>query len=153
MKTIGLIACSSTKQSGTHRAADLYTSHLFRLSRAWVEHHCPDGWYILSAKHHLLHPDAQVVSYDQALRDLPAVQRALWNRAVAQQLETLMPCRFIVLAGELYRQALTGLTYDTPLKGLGIGRQLQWLKSNTDTLAIAGTTCSLNTEPTTQRAI
>jgi hypothetical protein len=41
-----------------------------------------------------------------------------------------MPCRFIVFAGELYRQALNGLTYEKPLEGLGIGRQLQWLKRN-----------------------
>jgi len=130
MKTIGLIACSSTKQLGTHRAAELYTSPLFRLSRAWVERHCADGWYILSAKHHLLHPDVQVASYDHALGDLPAAQRSLWSCIVAKQLEALMPCRFIVLAGELYRQALNGLTYEKPLEGLGIGRQLQWLKRN-----------------------
>lgn len=130
MKTIGLVACSSTKQTGTHRAADLYTSPLFRLSRRWVEHHCPDGWYILSAKHHLLDPNDRISSYDRTLRELSAAERALWRRTVAATLNALMPCRFIVLAGELYRHALRDLPYEAPLKGQGIGHQLQWLKHN-----------------------
>lgn len=128
MKTIGLVACSSTKQPGLHRAANLYTSPLFRLSRTWVERNCPDGWYILSAKHHLLDPSDRISSYDKALRDLSPEERSLWASTVAQELDALMPCRFIVFAGELYRRALTNLPYEAPLQGLGIGRQLQWLK-------------------------
>ena len=128
MKTIGLVACSSTKQPGFHRAADLYTSPLFRLSRTWVERNCPDGWYILSAKHHLLHPSDNVCSYDRTLRDLTAGERFVWGCKVTRQLQALMPCHFIAFAGQLYRNALNDLPHAAPLQGLGIGRQLQWLK-------------------------
>jgi len=128
MKTIGLIACSSTKQSGTHCAAELYTSPLFRMSRAWVERNCADGWYILSAQHHLVHPDALVTSYDRTLREMSRAERSAWASKVALQLDALMPCSFFVLAGQLYCQALDDFTFERPLQGLGIGRQLQWLK-------------------------
>lgn len=130
MKTIGLIACASKKQLGSHPAAELYTSPLFRMSRAWVERHCPDGWFILSAKHHLLHPDDIVPCYDHTLKDLTRQQRAHWADTVSAQLQSLGSCNFIVFAGAAYCQALEGLEVERPLQGLGIGQQLRWLKNH-----------------------
>jgi hypothetical protein len=63
---IYLVSCVRRKCTGTHRARDLYVSNWFRAARAVVEATgCP--WFILSAKHALLHPEEMVQDYDLAL--------------------------------------------------------------------------------------
>lgn len=59
-----LIQCTNSKREGTHPARDLYDdSRYFRRMRAWAEAK-DQPWFILSAKHGILHPDDEVSDYD-----------------------------------------------------------------------------------------
>lgn len=69
MRTIALVACSTTKLSTPAPARDLYQGHLFRLSRAWAERFA-SSWYILSAKYAVLDPDRVIEPYDFSMADL-----------------------------------------------------------------------------------
>ena len=66
---VGLIACCSKKRNERSQAKDLYTSTLFKLSRLYVEQRGFD-WWILSAKHDLLHPESVIDPYNLALKDM-----------------------------------------------------------------------------------
>lgn len=125
---IALIACSSSKLPGKHPAGDIYVSTLFRLSRAWAQRYC-DGWFILSAKHHLLHPHECIKSYDLALKDLSRQERECWARITASKIKQLPTSDFILLGGDHYASALQDIVHIRPMKGLFIGQQLQWLQS------------------------
>ncbi|MFE6967114.1 DUF6884 domain-containing protein [Agromyces sp. NPDC057679] len=133
MTTIGLVGCAGQKLQRPAPARDLYVSQLFRKTSAYVERHC-DAWYILSAKHGLVHPDTVLEPYNVRLGDVktgPPVWG--WAKNVTEQLnDTLADVddpHLLVLAGEQYRTILrlTDLPFEVPMKGLGIGEQLGWL--------------------------
>lgn len=136
MATIYLVACSSQKQDARAAAQDLYTSPLFRKSRALAERDA-DDWYILSAKFHALDPHTRLAPYDLTLRTMNADQRRHWAYQAFQALlrfNTLNPGdRVVLLAGKLYREHLVpllegyGLWVEEPLEHFGIGEQLQYL--------------------------
>jgi hypothetical protein len=67
--TIVLVACSARKRGTPCPAKDLYTSTLFRYSRRYAEQF-GDRWYILSARHGLLSPEARISPYEQTLPGL-----------------------------------------------------------------------------------
>ena len=54
--TVGLVACASQKLQRPAPARELYVSQLFKKASAYAGLTC-DRWYILSAKHGLVHPD------------------------------------------------------------------------------------------------
>lgn len=131
---IYLVSCVSQKRSIAVPARDLYTSPLFSKSRAYVER-TGETWFILSAKHGLLHPDETVEPYDLTLKRMPKAERRLWADKVAQQfmphLEGIKTVSF--LAGKDYYEFLVPLlrrkdvAISIPMEGLGIGRRLDWL--------------------------
>lgn len=136
---IGLVGCASMKLKRPAPARDLYTSPLFRKASAHAEATC-DRWYVLSAKHGLVHPDEVVEPYNVKLgrstrdpaTDAPPIHQ--WAQRVREQLRQEMPtdeeAHLVVLAGEQYRTILykdCPWTYDVPMKGLGLGEQLAWL--------------------------
>ena len=135
-RRIGLVSCGKRKQSTSAPARDLYTSTLFRKSRAWVEANC-DAWYILSAQHGLLDPATHTAPYERTLNTLTAPERLRWARRVYEQLHEaglLHPgVEFVWLAGRRYKEhlsrSLTDYAQTDPLRGLGIGKRLQWLKN------------------------
>lgn len=53
--TVGLVGCTSQKLKRPAPARELYVSSLFKKASAFAERSC-DRWYVLSAKHGLLHP-------------------------------------------------------------------------------------------------
>lgn len=55
--TVGLVGCASQKLKRPAPARELYVSPLFKKASAYAEATC-DRWYVLSAKHGLVHPDA-----------------------------------------------------------------------------------------------
>lgn len=126
MNIVGLVACCSQKGSSPCAAKQLYLSSLFRKARAWTEKHC-DEWYILSAEHGLLAPNAVIAPYDRTLNRMTASERRAWGERVWQQLAPLNGSRFIVLAGARYCEPLAGLDHERPMQGMGIGYQLAWL--------------------------
>jgi len=89
MKTIGLLACAKDKKAGLHNACDLYQSHLFSLGKSYLERHC-DAWFILSAKHGLLNPMAEIENYDVTLNTFNKAQRAEWVGRVWKDLSPLV---------------------------------------------------------------
>lgn len=127
---VGLVSCSSAKAEQPAKARDLYTSQLFRKSRQYAEATC-DRWYILSAKHGLVHPDRRIAPYDHRLgRD---IDLDLWTFGVRAQLQhelaDLPGVHLVALAGAEYRRPIAPGPWplSIPMKGMGIGHQLGWL--------------------------
>jgi hypothetical protein len=132
-KKIVLISCASKKKPVPCKARDLYDSPLFRLSIQYARKLEPDIVFILSAKYGLITTDEVIGPYDVTLNDMIASQRRMWASRVIQELQKrtdLQRDHFTILAGERYRHHLLPhlMCYDLPLEGLGIGKQLQYLK-------------------------
>ncbi|WP_347710714.1 MULTISPECIES: DUF6884 domain-containing protein [Cyanophyceae] len=136
MKVIALVSCVSRKQTIASPAKDLYQSDWFKKARAYVEqNHWP--WYILSAQHGLLSPDQVITPYERTLKLLPVQDRRKWADGVFHQITDIatLPCCLKIFSGQAYREHLSerlqecGYQIDVPLLGLGIGKQLSWLKS------------------------
>jgi len=131
---IYLVACVKTKRSEPAKAKDLYVSSLFVKSRAFVEK-TGRPWFVLSAKHHLVHPETVTCPYEQTLKTESINKRREWARTVLRQLEPhLGGVRCVVfLAGKEYREHLTpalrkrGIDVVVPMNGLPFGKQLRWL--------------------------
>jgi cytoplasmic iron level regulating protein YaaA (DUF328/UPF0246 family) len=133
MKKIVLISCVSKKCKSKAPAKDLYKSTLFKLNLQYAQSLSPDEIYILSAKYGLLGLYEEIEPYDVTLNKMDRAARQNWSRKVLKQLEehcNLQNDHFIILAGEKYRQFLIHHlnSYEIPLKGLTIGKQLQYLK-------------------------
>jgi hypothetical protein len=134
MSRICLVSCVRTKSKTASRAAELYTSPLFRKARDLARAEF-DEWYILSAKYGLIRPDAVIKPYDLTLNAMSREQRRQWaSRVFAQLSPKLRPGDEITfLAGENYCSDLSEMVKETgtrvrePLHGMGIGKRLQWL--------------------------
>ena len=134
MAKICLVSCVRSKCGRATKAKDLYISPLFRKARKYAERNA-DRWYILSAKHHLVDPEAVIAPYEKTLNKMPRAERREWSHQVfAQIAELSKPSDDVVfLAGERYREDLVPLLQERgncvsiPMRGLSIGRQLQWL--------------------------
>lgn len=114
-------------------AADLYQSAWFKKARAYVEaRNAP--WFILSALHGLVDPKVVIAPYDMTLIGMSSHERDAWGQRVIAQLQERQistNTEIVVLAGEKYRKPLAGWLGDratVPMRGLGIGEQLSWLK-------------------------
>jgi cytoplasmic iron level regulating protein YaaA (DUF328/UPF0246 family) len=134
MKKITLISCVSKKLENKARAEDLYISNLFKLSLEYARKQNPDDIFILSAKYGLLALDDEIEPYDETLNTMKINQRKNWAREVVKQLKAkadLDKDHFIILAGKKYREFLTShlKSYEIPLEGLSIGKQLKFLKN------------------------
>ena len=133
MKRIVLIACVSKKREKRSKAEKLYTSTLFKLNLQYARKLKPHNIFVLSAKHGLISLDRIIAPYDVTLNNMPVKERKAWSRKVLRQIHeycNIEQDHFIFLAGERYRQDLLPhlKSYEIPLKGLSIGKQLQFLK-------------------------
>jgi len=136
MANIGLISCVSKKANVPMQAKNLYTSDLFRKSKAYVESEC-DRWFILSAKYGLVEPEQIIHPYNETLNSKSSKEKLSWALSVFDKLKNNVNANdeIVFIAGENYRKHLIplleqmGCTVTVPLKGLGIGKQLKWLKS------------------------
>lgn len=130
--TIGFVGCASQKLRRPAPARELYVSSLFKKASAYAQATC-DRWYVLSAKHGLVHPDTVLEPYDMKLGTISGPPIQHWAKVVRNQLKDelagLEDFRLVALCGGQYRTALDGGTweYETPMEGLGIGQQLAWL--------------------------
>lgn len=108
-------------------------SALFRAALQYAQQFSPDRIFILSAKYGLVQLDDEIDPYDVTLKDMSVQERKRWASKVLQELRRycdLERDHFIILAGNRYREYLLPhlKSYDIPLAGLPIGRQLQYLK-------------------------
>lgn len=139
VKTVHLVSCVSRKRDHRLAAKDLYISDWFVKARAYVEQ-AGDEWFILSAEHGLVSPEAVIDPYERTLNTMRIADRRAWGSKVLKQLLLKLQGvdRVVILAGARYREFLVdairakGLTVDIPLEGMRIGEQLRWLKRNTE---------------------
>jgi hypothetical protein len=132
---LALVSCVKLKQSVPAAAKDLYVSALFRAMRHYAETHA-DRWMILSAEHGLLAPDTIIAPYERTLNRMNAEERRTWASRVLASLESEVAGidTVLMLAGTRYREGIIPaleqrrLRVEVPLKGRGLGQQLQWLK-------------------------
>lgn len=85
-----LIPCGNAKLAHAAPARDLYTGSLFRLARRFAEARGP--WWILSAKHGLVHPDTVLEPYNVTLQGPNREDYArVWATLVAGQVAANIP--------------------------------------------------------------
>lgn len=129
-----LVSCVSKKLEVAAEAKDLYVSALFLKARAYVENR-DERWFILSAKYGLVHPEQVIEPYNLTLNSMGVADRRLWSERVMAQIQPHLNdvSSVVFLAGQKYRELLElevaslGVAVQVPMKGLSIGRQLNWL--------------------------
>jgi cytoplasmic iron level regulating protein YaaA (DUF328/UPF0246 family) len=132
------VSCVARKREGTFAAKDLYQSEWFLKARRYVES-IGARWYILSALYGLLDPDQEIATYNRTLKTMAVIERRTWASEVSSALGHLIVARdkVVFLAGMAYREFLeplldeAGIAVEVPMKGLQIGKQLQWLARET----------------------
>ena len=132
MRKIVLISCVSQKLPCRARARHLYISPLFKKNLAYAQRLNPDAIFVLSAKYGLVDLDQEIEPYDLTLNTMSADQIKTWAFRVLAQLSEradLSEDHFVFLAGQKYRKYLLPKlkSYEIPMKGLPIGKQLQFL--------------------------
>ena len=132
VKKIVLISCVSKKLPNRAPARDLYVSPLFRLNLKYAQILRPDAIFIVSALYGLLDLDTVVEPYNLTLNTMSSHDVQDWAKRVLKQLREradLEHDHFVFLAGHKYRTFLVpGLhSFDIPMEGLTIGRQLHYL--------------------------
>ncbi|TET55369.1 MAG: hypothetical protein E3J64_00350 [Anaerolineales bacterium] len=123
---IGLVSCTKRKLDHACPARELYSaSALFRKARAYCERHY-DAWYILSAKHDLVHPGDDLAPYDVTLKRMGVADRRAWGRRVSADLRALGDHVFYAHAGKDYLEYIAGVNLVNVLEGLTFGQRLRW---------------------------
>ncbi len=134
MAKIVLIACASKKVTKKAKAKEIYISPLFKLNLTYAQSINPDKIFILSAKHGLLDLEQKIEPYNETLNKKTKEQKRMWTNKILEQIKAknidLRTDEIIFLAGENYRRYLVDYitNYKVPMQGLGIGKQLKWLK-------------------------
>jgi F0F1-type ATP synthase beta subunit len=132
---IVLIACASKKLGEKAKARNIYTSTLFKLNLKYAQSLNPDKIFVISAKHGMLDLNEEIEPYNETLNKMKIENRKLWAEKVLEQLKKISDIEkdeIIFLAGKKYREFLIPhiKNYKVPLMGLGIGKQLKFLKEN-----------------------
>lgn len=136
MAKIVLISCVSKKLDLKAKAKNLYISPLFKYNLKYAEKLGADKIFILSAKYGLLNLEQEIETYNETLNDKNATEIKNWATEVINSLQKEIDFdndEVIFLAGEKYRKYILPKikNYKIPLEGLGIGKQLQYLKDAT----------------------
>jgi hypothetical protein len=132
--TTVLIGCTKEKLPAEAPARELYQGRLFLASVQYAEA-IGARWFVLSAAHGLVDPDAVIEPYDVALARLNAADRETWRSTVAVQLKRHVPETetLVVLAGREYAgwRELVPHAVEEPLVGLSVGARFARLKTLT----------------------
>lgn len=137
MNRVVLVSCASKKRQCRSKAKDLYISSLFRLNLAYARLLKPNKIFILSAKYGLTKLDQELEPYDQTLNTMSNLEIEEWAEKVRAQMKQEIDFEndeVIFLAGKNYRKYLVPFLHEVkiPLKSLGIGKQLHFLKAKID---------------------
>ena len=132
-----LVSCVKSKRLAPAPARELYTSPLFTMARAIVEHQGAE-WRILSALHGLVDPNQVIEPYEHTLKGKSVSARRSWAEGLLPQLLPLAKefGRVVFFAGEDYRAFLqeplrrSGVSVEVPMQGLSLGQQLAWLSNH-----------------------
>ncbi|WP_221568925.1 DUF6884 domain-containing protein [Alkalihalobacillus sp. TS-13] len=137
---IALVSCTKLKASHSCNARMMYQpSTLFKKAVHFIEQNNYKEWFILSGKHGLLKQHDVIEPYDVTLNHMKASERKTWAQSVLKQLASLdlNITQIDFYAGVTYREYLTrdleqkGIKCNIPLKGKGIGEQLQYFSYHT----------------------
>lgn len=141
MTTLYLVGCGKAKLDRPAPARELYTGSLFRAARAYVEA-LVDPWCIVSAEHGLVHPGTLLEPYDASIRDHSPSTRKAWAGLVLSGVYRRLGCEpsfqghtVVLLMGREYADDIRphlvhkGAEVLEPLRGMGLGARLAWLKS------------------------
>lgn len=133
---IALISCTKRKENKPCFASEMYMpSQLFKKARKYTGQRYK-YWFILSAEYGLLRPTQWIYPYNKTLNNMSANEIKEWSTLVFNDIKTLNVNEVDFYAGEKYRIYIIpmleaeGITCNVPLKGLGIGQQLQFYKEN-----------------------
>jgi uncharacterized HhH-GPD family protein len=135
---IVLVGCAKKKVETPSPARLLYRSALFDKRRSYAQTRART-WYVLSAEHGLVHPDALLEPYDVALADAAEEYRRAWGQWVVAKLAQvegdLRGRQIEIHAGQPYAAPLlpllraAGAEVVHPFTGLRRGEQLAWYNS------------------------
>jgi hypothetical protein len=134
MVKIGLLATARKKEEQPAPAKEFYKSPLFRKTVQYAEQHY-DRFYFYNAKDGLLLPDQIMEPYDVSIRTFSISEKREWAKNVVHdliKLETTVNYQLYLHGGRVYRDFIepelecNRITYEVPLKGMGIGQQLAW---------------------------
>lgn len=132
MATVVLISCVSKKLNKPAPAHELYISDLFKKNLAYARKLKPKAIYILSAKYGLVPLEKRIAPYNKTLNTMKDKQVRAWAELVLKDLRGKVGKKdqVIFLAGERYRKYLAPefSKVSVPMRGLGIGKQLAFLK-------------------------
>jgi len=133
MNNIVLISCAIKKKNYETKAKDLFISPLFKYNLRYSKFFKPSKIFLLSSKYGLLNLDEKIKPYYLRLEKEPIEKVKKWSEKVIKQLSEktdLNKDNYIFLAGKKYREFLIPKlkNFDVPLKGLGIGKQIKFLK-------------------------
>jgi hypothetical protein len=137
---VALVSCTKHKNNYTCTAKEMYKeSTLFKKAVKYIEQQDYDNWYVLSAKYGLIKQSDEIEPYDITLNNMKVSDRKNWSDLVLKQLKNL-ECdlkQIDFYSGIKYREYLLpvledrGINCNVPLKGKGIGEQLQFYLFNT----------------------
>lgn len=138
-KLIALVGCTSRQHRQAMPARWLYHSDWF-VRAAAVAETSSTGWFILSARYGLLHPDQKIAPYDLLLSDLSPSQRQVWAASVVQSLTQILKPndRLLLLTDPEYSAPLLPLLANspwrvkTPLVSLSLAEQVSWMDNALD---------------------
>lgn len=130
MKRFAFIGCGKKKKRIPCQAGEMYQGILFKKTMAYcLQNFNPDSIFILSAKYGLLTRDTIINPYEETLNRKTRQEREAWGLMVKWQLNELgLVGEFWFFAGENYIEFFDG---KFPMRGLSIGKRLQWLNQNT----------------------
>lgn len=119
-----IVGCSAKKHTKSAPAKDFCeTNRLY--------------WNVISAKHGLVEPVSVIHPYDLTIPDLYEAHRSSLVARVRYSLSVRVPLGDTLepLCGRDYCQVIEEAAagrwrISRPMQGLGIGKQLQWLKAN-----------------------
>ncbi|SFH81968.1 DUF6884 domain-containing protein [Albimonas pacifica] len=134
-----LVSGGARQQPRAEAARDLYDGLWFRSARARAER-AGDAWFILSARHGLLEPEARVQPYADRLDGRSAAALRAWVTLTTERMERMLPeaGRVVVLCDrdpppELLRWLRVRYPeVETPLAGLNIAAQVLHMARDAD---------------------
>lgn len=137
---IALISCTKLKANYSCSTRQMYQeSTLFNKAIKYIEQQDYNDWFVLSAKYGLLRQYDQIEPYDLTLNNMKVSERKTWSELVLKQIHDMQlnVTQIDFYAGVKYREYLIpifeqkGINCNVPLKGKGIGEQLQFYSINT----------------------
>lgn len=148
---VAFVGCGASKADVDEAipARELYTSNYFQLKREYAETTC-DGWFIVSAEHGVLSPDAEIEPYDTAISKLSDYELGQWSvrtsRSIATQLSFWnVTTTAVLLMGTDYLEHIQESAFDSiravenPFEGTaGNGEQMRVLRQAIDGYHPAG---------------